>query len=352
MSVISPEQSHYKELLECLQGCWQNVKELHEFYLVQDASVTRIRQNTGETMEFSRVLKPDSSGSGLQWGLHGRFVLQIDTSTLTADSDLTQVSWLTPEEAHVQALSGPREPGTQGVKGWRWQRVDPLLAGVAPGVPVETAAPSAPAPAPVPPASPMDSPTDPKQAALAQLQGSWKNCLDDNECYVVRGLDVMRYKVGFEAKPFRLHWDDATGRLWWGSTGRYSLQPPADTQKAVWESKNGSRGFTWERTEGPGGQKGPQPPSTPPPPALYQAAQMQMRQQQVQMRQQQQQQQMLQQQYLQQQQHMQMQQQMMRQRQMQQYWQQSSYQAVQGHYWPHQQQWHNLPVSATRYSPY
>ncbi|CAJ1357885.1 unnamed protein product [Effrenium voratum] len=252
MSVISPEQSHYKELLECLQGCWQNVKELHEFYLVQDASVTRIRQNTGETMEFSRVLKPDSSGSGLQWGLHGRFVLQIDTSTLTADSDLTQVSWLTPEEAHVQALSGPREPGTQGVKGWRWQRVDPLLAGVAPGVPVETAVPSAPAPAPVPPASPMDSPTDPKQAALAQLQGSWKNCLDDNECYVVRGLDVMRYKVGFEAKPFRLHWDDATGRLWWGSTGRYSLQPPADMQKAVWESKNGSRGFTWERTEGPG----------------------------------------------------------------------------------------------------
>ena len=27
-------------------------------------------------------------------------------------------------EAYTQAISGPREPGEQGVKGWKWQRVD------------------------------------------------------------------------------------------------------------------------------------------------------------------------------------------------------------------------------------
>jgi len=35
-------------------------------------------------------------------------------------------------EAHTQAIAGPREPGENGVKGWKWQRVDPALVGLAP----------------------------------------------------------------------------------------------------------------------------------------------------------------------------------------------------------------------------
>ncbi|CAE7210933.1 unnamed protein product [Symbiodinium sp. CCMP2456] len=58
----------YEEVLESLQGCWQNVKEPTEFYMVQQMSVTRFRQKTGEVMEFSRVLRPDSTNSGVQFG--------------------------------------------------------------------------------------------------------------------------------------------------------------------------------------------------------------------------------------------------------------------------------------------
>eukprot|EP00435_Cladocopium_sp_Y103_P067331 s10_g29.t2 len=343
------EDGPAKELLESLQGCWQNVKEPHEFYMVWENSVTRIRQNTGETLDFWSILRPDATGSGLQWGVHGRFVLKIDSSSLSSTSEVFSLSWLTPEEAHTQAIAGPREPGENGVKGWKWQRVDPALVGLA-----DYCGPSAGQVEQPSRAALANVDAHGKQAVVAELQGMWKNYLDDNESYVVRGMDVMRFKAGVEAKPFRLHWDDATGRLWWGSTGRYSLQPPTDTPltTAVWESCDGSgRGFCWERHASavpPGGKglhKVPRPPSTPPPIALRQQQQRQMQQQQMQQQQQQQQQQMQQMQH----------QQMLWSRHYAQQWHAHQWHAAYGQYgqWPHQQQWYSLPVAAGyRYSPY
>ena len=273
------EDPQVQELLHGLQGCWQNVTKQHEFYMVWDNSVTRIRQNTGETLEFFSILKPDATGIGLQWGVQGRFVLKVDSFAL--NKDLTEVSWLTPEEANTQALSGPREPGENGVRGWKWKRVDPVLVGLgdfwnwsgpqsygcaAGSAAVGPAAhspgfsqvmprqrhggPSAPNAVPLGGGSGASSNTS-RQAVLAELQGLWKNYLNDGESYLVRGVEVIRVKAGMDAKPFRLYWDDATGRLWWGSTGRYSLQPPTESplQTAVWESCDGSgRGFCWERS--------------------------------------------------------------------------------------------------------
>eukprot|EP00913_Durusdinium_trenchii_P014264 g13382.t1 len=122
-----------------------------------------------------------------------------------------------------------------------------MLVGVLPQTPAEppsapTSAPtsvptsastSAPTSAPrqAPPCSgvnaiPLGGPVGTSQEAImAELQGCWRNYVDETESYLVRGMDVMRFKGGFEAKPFRLHWDEPSGRLWWGSTGRYSLQP-------------------------------------------------------------------------------------------------------------------------------
>lgn len=374
----------YEEVLESLQGCWQNVKEPTEFYMVQQMSVTRFRQKTGEVMEFSRVLRPDSTNSGVQWGLQGRFIMQVDTASTENTLELSRINWLTPLEAHTQALSGPREPGTAGVKGWQWQRVDPALTpfrGFESNVASQqevTPAPAAAVPVQVPPrkletscpSRPAAPPTlSEKDRVLSELQGCWKNYLDGKEYYLVRGVEVLRLKVGVDSKPFRLHWDHASSRLWWGSTGRYSLQPPLESplQLAVWESSDGSgRGFTWERAQEAEAQQCEQK-------LKSQQQQQQQFQQQRQLQHQQQQQQFQQQQQQQQQELQQrvLQQQALQRQQAwaQQYQQQCRWHPAQGSMnlhsqmgcngcqtlassWPHQQMWYNYPVMAVRYAPY
>ncbi|CAE6930731.1 unnamed protein product [Symbiodinium sp. CCMP2592] len=303
--------------------------------------------------------------------------MQVDTAATENTLELSRINWLTPLEAHTQALSGPREPGTAGVKGWQWQRVDPALtpfrdSNVASQQEV-TPAPAAAAaaiPVQVPPRTletsctsrPAATPTlGQKDRVLSELQGCWKNCLDGKEYYLVRGAEVLRLKVGVDSKPFRLHWDHASSRLWWGSTGRYSLQPPLESplQLAVWESSDGSgRGFTWERAQETEAQQ-----------CEHKLKSQQQQQQQQQHFQQQQQQQQFQQQQRQQelQQRALQQQALQRQQAWVQQYQQQYRHPAQGSMnlqspmgcgchalasaWPHQQMWYN-PVMAVRYAPY
>eukprot|EP00439_Symbiodinium_sp_Y106_P057617 s294_g8.t1 len=148
-----------QEVLESLQGCWQNVKEPTEFYMVQQMSVTRFRQKTGEVFEFSRVLRPDSTNSGVQWGLQGRFIMQVDTAATE----------------NTLELRFPWEPGTAGVKGWQWQRVDPALTPFR-GFESNVASQQEVTPAP---------------AAAVPVQ-------DGKEYYLVRGAEVLRLKASFD----------------------------------------------------------------------------------------------------------------------------------------------------------
>lgn len=110
------EKASCEELLTAMQGTWQNMDVATEFYVVINRTVTRIRQQTGDVAEFQNILRPDFANNCLQWGVKGKFVMQVHEVNYTR---LSEVSWSAPTGA-------PPVPSLPGIrtKCWRWRRND------------------------------------------------------------------------------------------------------------------------------------------------------------------------------------------------------------------------------------
>ncbi|CAK0904088.1 unnamed protein product [Prorocentrum cordatum] len=292
--------------LHALQGTWQNIELPNELYLVQDRTVSRVRQSTSEKTVFNNVLVVDKVHDRIQWGVKGKFILGWVSGEECAGL-LDEVSWTVPG-------ADTRAPGGR-TKEWRWKRLDssalpaetfsdslvvvaaeaspeafwPLanaacsssiaasttpsataaeshlsqpgaVPGLALGTPPSAPRPVAPRPPSCPPPPHLVAPsqalgTEPE--VVAAIQGHWLNSADSTESYRVCGLDVARHKASrMEVRTFRLRWNAASRRIEWG-LGKYFLQPPtsAAMPRAVWTPSDGrGRGFSWTRAGGRAGE--------------------------------------------------------------------------------------------------
>mmetsp|Transcript_46962 Transcript_46962/g.93483 ORF Transcript_46962/g.93483 Transcript_46962/m.93483 type:complete len:410 (+) Transcript_46962:64-1293(+) len=104
------------ELVSALQGNWENAtSRTTEIYEVHGNNVTRSRLHTGEVTTFKGYLRPDYTGTRLQWGPKGRFVMQVNAWGYC----LEEVTWVLNEI--TDGASAALARGQH--RGWRWRRL-------------------------------------------------------------------------------------------------------------------------------------------------------------------------------------------------------------------------------------